>query len=79
MRLLFTAAVREAFPELTAQLLLVEGLQVVSRDASLEAYKEESLEHLRESLEIESLKDELRLRAYRDFFWRTSCMPKTSV
>ncbi|MCJ2555076.1 MAG: hypothetical protein LN410_02595 [Candidatus Thermoplasmatota archaeon] len=75
MRLLFTAAVREAFPELTAQLLHVEGLRVVSRDASLEAYREESLEHLRESLEIESLKDEPRLRAYRDFFWRMGVDP----
>ncbi|MEE9591956.1 MAG: phenylalanine--tRNA ligase beta subunit-related protein, partial [Thermoplasmata archaeon] len=75
MRLQFTAALREAFPELSAQLLPVEGLRIVPRDPSLEAYKVESMEHLRESLEIESLKDEPRLRAYRDFFWRMGVDP----
>lgn len=75
VRLEFTTAVREAFPELTAQLLPVEGLRVVPRDPSLEAYKEESMDDLRQILEIESLKDEPRLRAYRDFFWRMGVDP----
>lgn len=75
MRLQFTTAVRESFPELSAQLLPVEGLRVIPRDPSLEAYKVESLEVLRKSLEIESLKDEPRLRAYRDFFWRIGVDP----
>lgn len=75
VRLRFTDAVRDAIPELTAQLLTLEGLRIVPRDASLEAYKAESVGHLRESLQIASLKDEPRLRAYRDFFWRMGVDP----
>ncbi|MFQ6013166.1 MAG: B3/4 domain-containing protein [Thermoplasmata archaeon] len=75
MRLRFTEAVREAFPALTAQLLTLEGLGVVPRDAALEAFKDGALAGLRESLRIESLKDEPRLRAYRDFYWRMGVDP----
>lgn len=75
MRLRFARAVREAFPGLAAQLLTLENLRVATKDPKLEKRKMESVRRLRASLLLETLKDEPRLRAYRDFFWRIGVDP----
>ncbi len=63
------------FEGLRASLLLVKGVTVLPRKKELEAYKEESFRRLRGHLDLEALKDEARIRSYRDFFWRVGIDP----
>ena len=43
--------------------------------AALAAFSEERAAHYRRTYALETLKDEPRLRAYRDFFWRVGIDP----
>lgn len=75
MRLRIQEDLREAFEGLRASLLRVDGLRVETKKEELEDYKEESFRRLRRQFSLESLKDESRIRAYRDFFWKVGIDP----
>ncbi|MFQ5838842.1 MAG: B3/4 domain-containing protein [Thermoplasmata archaeon] len=75
MRLKLREELRQNFEGLRADLLMLEGVKVLDRGEELEAYKEECFERLRGDFELEGLKDEARIRAYRDFFWRVGIDP----
>lgn len=75
VRLTLQSELQDSFPGLRAQLLMVEGLRILPQTAELEAYKHESFDGLRQSLDLSTLKDESRIRAYRDFFWRVGIDP----
>jgi len=53
----------------------VQGLRVEPASDALAAFMEERAAQYRGTYAIESLKDEPRLRAYRDFFWRVGVDP----
>jgi DNA/RNA-binding domain of Phe-tRNA-synthetase-like protein len=63
------------FPGLEALLFDVTGLRVESADGELTASIEERVTKGRRTYAVETLKDEPRLRAYRDFFWRVGVDP----
>jgi DNA/RNA-binding domain of Phe-tRNA-synthetase-like protein len=75
MRLRIQEDLREAFEDLRASLLRIDGLHVEAKKEDLEDYKEESFPRLRQQFSLESLKDEPRIRAYRDFFWKVGIDP----
>jgi DNA/RNA-binding domain of Phe-tRNA-synthetase-like protein len=75
VRLDLERELQEAYEGLRADLLLIDGVQVTSRSDELEAYKEDCFQGLRRELSLQDLKDEPRIRAYRDFFWRVGIDP----
>lgn len=75
MRLDPADRLREAHPGLVARLLRAEDVHVRRRHDDLEAYKEAAVEAARRGYTLEGLKDEPRIRAYRDFFWRVGIDP----
>src|SRR5881396_674665 len=63
------------FPGLEALLFDVTGLRVKPTDDAGAAFIEERVIDYRRTYALETLKDEPRLRAYRDFFWRVGVDP----
>jgi len=63
------------FPGLEALLFDVAGLRVKPTDDAETAFIEERVTDYRRIYAPETLKDEPRLRAYRDFFWRVGVDP----
>jgi len=63
------------FPELSALLLDIDGVNIHKKDAELEKVKEEIATQTRNESDIESVKDEPIFRAYRDFFWTIGIDP----
>src|SRR3989475_13100582 len=63
------------FPRLEALAFDVTGLRVKPTDDVGAALIEERVTGYRRTYALETLKDEPRLRAYRDFFWRVGVDP----
>src|SRR5207249_4821047 len=63
------------FPGLEALAFDVTGLRVKPTDDVGAALIEERVTGYRRTYALETLKDESRLRAYRDFFWRVGVDP----
>src|SRR3989441_7627835 len=63
------------FPRLEALVFDVTGLHVKPTDDVGAAFIEERVTGYRRTYALETLKDEPRLRAYRDFFWRGGVDP----
>src|SRR5213594_3960082 len=63
------------FPGLGALVFDVTGLRVKPADDAGTAFIEERVTDYRRTYAPETLKDEPRLRAYRDFFWRVGVDP----
>ena len=66
---------KTSFPELKALVCKIKGAKVEKRNVELEKFKNEITKHVRERYDLESLKDGLTFRAYRDFFWRIGIDP----
>ncbi len=75
VRLTVDPRLGETFPGLDAYLVEVGGLTVRDRDERLDAFVPVQIREFREHLKLETLKDEPRLRAYRDFYWRVGIDP----
>jgi DNA/RNA-binding domain of Phe-tRNA-synthetase-like protein len=63
------------FPGLEALVFDVRGLRVEQVSDALAAFTEERAAQYRATYALATLKDEPRLRAYRDFFWRVGVDP----
>jgi len=63
------------FPGLEALLFDVTGLHIGPTDEAEAVFIEERATGYRRTYALETLKDEPRLRAYRDFFWRVGVDP----
>ena len=63
------------FPGLEAVPFEVRGVRVMPASPALAAYADEVAARYRQTYGLETLKDEPRLRAYRDFFWRVGIDP----
>lgn len=75
MRLIVARSLQERFPGLGAHLIEIGGLRVGPRDERLDAFADELMKGFRESLSLETLRDEPTIRAYRDFYWRVGIDP----
>lgn len=63
------------FPGLEAVVFEVTGLRVDALNGALASFIEKRTGEYRRTYALETLKDEPRLRAYRDFFWRVGIDP----
>ena len=75
MRLTTAPRVLDDFPELQVIPVPLEGMTVLERRPDLDALKAELEARLRAQHAADALKDEPRVRAYRDFFWRLGIDP----
>jgi len=75
MRLSVDARVSSEFPGLQVVPSPLEGLHIVERRPDLDHLKSELEAALRAGHAADALKDEPRVRAYRDFFWRLGIDP----
>lgn len=63
------------FPGLRVVVGYIDGVRVGSSSADLQRFKEEVLREVKQKYSLESLKDIVAFRAYRDFFWRVGIDP----
>ncbi|MBS7251764.1 MAG: hypothetical protein KIH08_14420 [Candidatus Freyarchaeota archaeon] len=63
------------FPDLNAKIAVVEGVRVRGEDAGLEEFKERVFAEVRMRYTLDGLKNDERMRKYRDFFWRIGIDP----
>lgn len=75
MRVSIDDAVRERYADLELVSLLLEGVRIARTREDLEAHKRELEGSVRQDMTAESLRDEPRVRAYRDFFWSLGIDP----
>jgi len=70
--------VEALFPDLKVLVCRIENVTVKATDPGLESFKEEVIREVRDSYDVESVKDEPAFRAYRDFFWKIKVDPTKS-
>ena len=75
MDLKIDSQLKTRFPELTVLTRNIEGVKVEKRNAELEKFEDEIMKEVRKRYDLESLKDGLTFRAYRDFFWGVGIDP----
>lgn len=63
------------FPGLEALAFAVRGIRVAASSEPLATHIDAECSRYRQTYVLETLKDEPRLRAYRDFFWRVGIDP----
>jgi len=63
------------FPDLKVLACEIKGVKVEKRNVELEKFEDQIINHVRERYDLESLKDGLTFRAYRDFFWKIGIDP----
>ncbi|MGQ9459659.1 MAG: B3/B4 domain-containing protein [Candidatus Bathyarchaeaceae archaeon] len=63
------------FPDLKVLTCEIKGVKVEKRNVELEKFENQIINHVRERYDLESLKDGLTFRAYRDFFWKIGIDP----
>jgi DNA/RNA-binding domain of Phe-tRNA-synthetase-like protein len=63
------------FPDLDVRFKKVEGLTVKNTSSSLEEFKSEIIEEIKNNYDLETLKDDPQIRKYRDFFWKIDIDP----
>ena len=63
------------FPDLTAMIIQINGVSVQKRDNELEKFKLEVMSQIRQDFNLETVKDYILFRAYRDFFWSIGIDP----
>jgi DNA/RNA-binding domain of Phe-tRNA-synthetase-like protein len=75
MYLKLDTGLRAKFPGLSARIIHIHGVSIAPRDPRLEEFKVKVFEDATKRLDVESLKDNPVLRAYRDFFWKVKVDP----
>ena len=75
MALIIDSPLKERFPELMVLTGRIDNVVVTSYLPELETFKEEIIQEIKESYDLETIKDNPTFRAYRDFFWRIKVDP----
>jgi DNA/RNA-binding domain of Phe-tRNA-synthetase-like protein len=75
MRIEVDQEVSKAYPDLELVVRVVDGLSVVRERKDLEQHKRNLEEAMRTEETADGIKDEPRVRAYRDFFWSLGIDP----
>jgi DNA/RNA-binding domain of Phe-tRNA-synthetase-like protein len=73
--LVIDGEVRVRFPELNAKVAVVDGVRVKGEDAGLEEFKGKVFAEVSMRYDLDGLKNDERMRRYRDFFWRIGIDP----
>ena len=75
MTVAISEEIRKDFPDLRILTGRIEGVRIEKSNVELEEFKRRIIKEIRETYNIETLKDRPILRAYRDFFWRLGVDP----
>ncbi|MEM2320277.1 MAG: phenylalanine--tRNA ligase beta subunit-related protein [Candidatus Bathyarchaeia archaeon] len=75
MRIVIDGRVVGDFPGLRVLAVLMENLKVAAKNPELESLMAKVIEEVKSKYNIETLKDVLSVRAYRDFFWKIGLDP----
>jgi len=75
MSLIINSDVRDIFPDLHVLVNIIGDVTVKKANPHLEAFKETIIIETRNKYDMQSVKDELVFRAYRDFFWKVKVDP----
>ena len=68
-------SIKERFPDLDVRFKKVEGLKIERESETLEEFKSEIIEKIKNNYSLETLKDNPQMRKYRDFFWKIDIDP----
>ena len=66
---------RNSFPNINIVLIQINGVKIKKTDEKLEKIKFEVMKNVRDEHEINSLKDNPTVKAYRKFFWKIGIDP----
>ncbi|MDI6643325.1 MAG: phenylalanine--tRNA ligase beta subunit-related protein [Candidatus Hodarchaeaceae archaeon] len=75
MGLKISEDLRERFPGLSVLVARVGGVRVEKVKAELQQFKEKTIEEIKQTYDLVTVKDVPIFRAYRDFFWRIGIDP----
>jgi DNA/RNA-binding domain of Phe-tRNA-synthetase-like protein len=63
------------FPDLDVRFRKVDGLAIKRESDALEDFKSQVIEEIKNTYDLETLKDNPQMRLYRDFFWKIDIDP----
>jgi DNA/RNA-binding domain of Phe-tRNA-synthetase-like protein len=75
MRIEIDPSLKRDYEGLMVHEITIEGLKVRRETPELDGFKKEVASKVRETYDVESLKDVETIRKYRDFFWRLGIDP----
>jgi DNA/RNA-binding domain of Phe-tRNA-synthetase-like protein len=67
--------IRAKFPDLNAKTTVVDGIQIMREKSELEGFKQVVFAEIKRKYDLESLKNDEKMRKYRDFFWSIDIDP----
>ncbi|WXG40556.1 MAG: phenylalanine--tRNA ligase beta subunit-related protein [Candidatus Freyarchaeum deiterrae] len=67
--------IRERFPDLNAKIVVVDGVRIERDKSELEEFKKSVFSKIKGKYDLESLKNDEKMRKYRDFFWKIGIDP----
>ncbi|MFB0560750.1 MAG: B3/4 domain-containing protein [Candidatus Lokiarchaeia archaeon] len=67
--------IREKFPDLNAKTTIVDGIRIMREKSELEEFKQVVFAEIKGKYDLESLKNDEKMRKYRDFFWSIDIDP----
>ncbi len=67
--------IRAKFPDLNAKTTVVDGIQIMREKSALEEFKQVVFAEIKGKYDLESLKNDEKMRKYRDFFWSIDIDP----
>lgn len=75
MHIVVDPKIKKDFPDLFILTAIIKGLKIKSEDAYLESFKMKVINEVKAKYEINLLKDQPALKAYRSFFWKIGVDP----
>lgn len=63
------------FPNLNAKTMIVDGVHIEQSKNELEEFKQSVFEEIKRKYDLEGLKNDEKMRKYRDFFWKIDIDP----
>jgi DNA/RNA-binding domain of Phe-tRNA-synthetase-like protein len=75
MEVEISKSLKESLPDLNVLVFGIRGVRVERENPELEEFKKNLVEKIRERYDLETLKDQPILRAYRSFYWRVGIDP----
>jgi len=67
--------IESSFPKLRVLAFKITGVKIRKRDVELEKFKNELINKVKKQYNLNSLKDVVSFRAYRNFFWKIGVDP----
>jgi len=67
--------IKGRFPDLAVRFRQAKGLEIKRESGELEQFKKEVVDEIKNAYNIDTLKDDAKMRLYRDFFWKIGIDP----